>query len=136
MFNYHIDKQGQTSWFYSDKDKAFLVVANTEIQKGEVIAVNYGYKESSRILHYYGFIPEDNPYECVIIPIIFNKEDPNLTIKQKLMKTTKMELRNVKFYNEGSNLSFKNYKVLCYLRFIEFTENPTYLQAVFLDNLF
>lgn len=130
MFNYHCEKKNQTYWCYVSAEQAFTIVAQKNISKGEVISVNYGTKCSSRYLHYYGFIPENNLHESVPISLKLHKDDPLLEEKQRMLETDTMELRKLEFAVSDCWPLNKNDKVMSYLRFIEYKGDPKALSNV------
>jgi len=131
MFNYHCEKKDQTCWFYEPNEALFVVIAQRNISKGEPISVNYGTKSSSRYLHYYGFIPENNIYESVPIDLKLHKEDPLLEEKKRILNISIMEVKRLEFAIK-ENLSLnKNDKIMSYLRFIEHNGDSKALSIVF-----
>ena len=137
MFNHHIEKNDQTSWHYVPTEKCFAITAREEIVAGEAIAVNYGSKCSSRFLHYYGFIPDNNTYESVPIEIALDKADPLLAEKLKIIgnEPTNLSIRELPFFPESAYLCCENDYVMSYLRFVVYSDNPLRLHAVLLKFL-
>jgi hypothetical protein len=131
MFNYHTEKRDQTHWYYEPNEQAFIIIAQQPISKGEAISVNYGTKSSSRYLHYYGFIPENNIYESVPIDLQLHKEDPLLKEKQRILNIDTVEIRRLEFSMKENWLLNKNDKVMSYLRFIEYEGDSKILSTVF-----
>lgn len=130
MFNYHYEKRGQTYWQYIQAEQCFIITAQISIRKGESISVNYGTKSSSRYLHYYGFIPENNTYEYVPIQLKLRKDDPLLKEKQQILRIDTMEIKNLNFAIKDHWSTNKSDKVMCYLRFIEYKGDVTTLSKV------
>eukprot|EP01022_Parablepharisma_sp_SALTPOND_P035971 TRINITY_DN971_c0_g1_i1.p1 TRINITY_DN971_c0_g1~~TRINITY_DN971_c0_g1_i1.p1 ORF type:complete len:476 (-),score=32.41 TRINITY_DN971_c0_g1_i1:16-1443(-) len=126
MFNHYIEKRDQTTWRYVPDEKSFVVIAKKDIKQGEVISLNYGAKPSSQFLHYYGFVPEYNEYESVPIPLALNKTDPLLEVKQNLIGN-KLETLRLQCFPEASQFCYSNYKLMSYLRFIEYKGYPQQL---------
>lgn len=60
MLNHRLPKQ--TSWFYCDRSKGFVVQSLKEISAGSEVFDSYGQKCNSRFLLNYGFVLPNNPY--------------------------------------------------------------------------
>lgn len=60
MLNHHMPKQ--TSWYYCDYSRGFVIQSLKEIPPGAEIFDSYGQKCNSRFLLHYGFTLPDNPH--------------------------------------------------------------------------
>lgn len=81
-------------------------------------------------MHYYGFIPENNNYISVPIKLVFDKNDPLLDIKQKILGINTLEIRSLPFFPDLDYLGSQNEKVMSYLRLISFEGNSSALMQV------
>ena len=120
MFNYYTDKVGQTKWKYIPEEKAFTVMALKDIKRNEIVGLDYGEKASTTYLVYYGFIPENNILENVLIRSYLNKGDPMLKEKQKILCFSNQELALAlrSCYMDWTNKPISNDKMMANLRFI------------------
>ncbi len=85
MFNYYVEKVGQTKWGYDEDTKSFSVVALQDIARNEVIGLNYGDHSNASFLLSYGFFPENNPHRYIFIQPQLDPKDPLLSKKQSLV---------------------------------------------------
>jgi len=75
----------QTTWYYSDERKGFIIEACDDIPRGEQVYDSYGKKCNSRFFLNYGFINLNNDANEVPLIVQLNKEDPGYEIKMKLI---------------------------------------------------
>ena len=75
----------QTTWYYSDERKGFIIEACDDIPRGEQVYDSYGKKCNSRFFLNYGFINLNNDANEVPLIVHLNKEDPGYEIKMKLI---------------------------------------------------
>jgi len=124
MFNHHYERLGETHWRYDDKEDAFVVSAEKVIPKGDPICEHYGEKPNYRFLFYYGFLIENNTHNCVYIKLFFNKDDPRIMEKCKMIGGyTDSEIETFKYFEYYNIEEARNNKILGYLRFIEYNNN-------------
>lgn len=83
MLNHKRPKQ--TNWSYSDEKQGFVIEANENIPKGEVVYDSYGRKCNSRFLLNYGFIVEGNDANEVAVKVSFMENDEFLKMKEAIM---------------------------------------------------
>jgi hypothetical protein len=78
MLNHHLPKQ--TSWFYCDKRKGFVIQSLREIEPGTEIFDSYGQKCNSRFLLNYGFtLPSNSHNEVVTLSPLRPSKSPSRT---------------------------------------------------------
>jgi hypothetical protein len=63
LFN-HSDKPN-TTWFFDDTKKAFIVMATLDIPKNREIYDSYGNKTNVELVMYYGFSIKNNPHSTL-----------------------------------------------------------------------
>eukprot|EP00826_Nyctotherus_ovalis_P005610 TRINITY_DN11275_c0_g1_i7.p1 TRINITY_DN11275_c0_g1~~TRINITY_DN11275_c0_g1_i7.p1 ORF type:complete len:573 (+),score=169.69 TRINITY_DN11275_c0_g1_i7:42-1721(+) len=131
MFNYYVDKAGQTSWHYYPEENAFAVTAVKDIRWGDVIALNYGAKPNGRYLLYYGFIPDNNTYMYIYIDPVISDSDPLLKEKQELLGYANGEkfLYSKEFYCDWSAYFEENDTVMSACRFAVYAEDVARLRS-------
>ena len=78
----------QTTWYYSDERKGFIIEACDDIARGSEVYDSYGKKCNSRFFLNYGFINLNNDANEVPLLVQLNKEDPGYEIKMKLINET------------------------------------------------
>lgn len=66
MLNHHIPKQ--TSWYYCDRSRGFIIQSMKDIPLGAEIFDSYGQKCNSRFLLNYGFTLPSNIHNEVVLP--------------------------------------------------------------------
>lgn len=130
MFNYYVDKAGQTSWHYYPEENAFAVTAMKDIRWGDVIGLNYGAKPNGRYLLYYGFIPDNNTYMYIYIDPVLSDSDPLLKEKQELLGYANGEkfLYSREFYCDWNAYFEENDAVMSVCRFAAFAEDVARLR--------
>jgi len=118
MFNFYIDKMWQAHWEYNKERKAFIVEATEDIQRGEVIGLNYGFKSNQQFLLHYGFIPENNTFSSMKFDTYLNPKDPLLKEKQRILQLKNEELKIATRYfaTEFFNWFKKNDKAISQFR--------------------
>jgi len=126
MFNHHYEKVGQTYWQFSDKDEAFNVKAQRQIDKNDAICENYGQKPNYRFLFYYGFLIENNKKNAVYIKLHLNKGDEREKLKATLLGNTPgYYIKTFKYFEDFKDNFAKNNKLMGYLRFIQYNGDLT-----------
>jgi len=130
MFNYYVDKVGQTSWQYFSEEDTFAVTALKDIHWGEMIALNYGSKSNGRYLLYYGFIPDNNSYIYISIDSSISNNDPLLKQKQELLGYYNDErfLCSREFYLDWEDYFEENNSVLSLCRFAVYKDDISKLK--------
>lgn len=76
MLNHHLPKQ--TSWYYCDRRKGFVIQSLREIEAGAEVFDSYGQKCNSRFLLNYGFtLPANSHNEVVLLAPLRPSNSPS-----------------------------------------------------------
>lgn len=70
MLNHRLPKQ--TSWYYCDRQKGFVIKSMKEIPAGHEVFDSYGQKCNSRFLLHYGFVLPNNPHNEVVTITLYS----------------------------------------------------------------
>lgn len=78
----------QTSWFYDDQRKGFVIDALSDIKLGEQVYDSYGRKCNTRFLLNYGFMNPNNDGDEFPFRVALDSEnDENYQTKKALLGT-------------------------------------------------
>ena len=102
----HSDKPN-TTWYFDDSKKAFIVMATKDIPKNREIYDSYGNKTNVQLAMYYGFTIKQNPYSTlnfghngVLITLdkddrLLNLEKGQPQLKNLLQKKLESHMKNI-----------------------------------------
>jgi len=114
MLNHRRPKQ--TSWFYSDEKKGFIIESLDDLNRGEQVCDSYGRKCNSRFFLNYGFINVDNDANEVALKVAYDPDDETLPMKEKMTA----ESSPVKTFRILASTEEEN--TVEFMNFIRFTE--------------
>ena len=77
----------QTSWYYTDDRRGFVIEALEDIKRGEQVFDSYGKKCNTRFLLNYGFINLDNDANEYPFTIKMATDDKFATQKREILGT-------------------------------------------------
>ncbi|RYD73159.1 MAG: hypothetical protein EOP53_20635 [Sphingobacteriales bacterium] len=125
MLNHRRPKQ--TSWFYSDEKKGFIIESLEDLDRGEQVCDSYGRKCNSRFFLNYGFINLDNDANEVAVRVTFDKDDETINMKEKMLgeTATSKTFRILASMEEENTIEFMNY-----IRFTEIRDKNTLLELM------
>jgi len=125
MLNHRRPKQ--TSWFYSDEKKGFIIESLEDLNRGEQVCDSYGRKCNSRFFLNYGFINLDNDANEVAVRVTFDKDDETIHMKEKMLgeTATSKTFRILASMEEENTIEFMNY-----IRFTEIRDKNTLLELM------
>ncbi|MFL5346621.1 MAG: SET domain-containing histone-lysine N-methyltransferase [Hyalangium sp.] len=72
-------------WGPSADETAFVLVAREAVSAGEEFHISYGVKSNFRFLLNYGFVPEDNPQDELLLHLGIPESDPLALVKRELL---------------------------------------------------
>ena len=130
MFNYKYLAQ-MTYWSFSEKYKAFVILANHCIKAQEEIFVYYGNKTNASFFQFYGFTVDHNDNDEIYLEASLNLSDDlykekSEMIDNKITQSFKLSARTI--YNRFDQL-------MSFLRFLTFKGNSEELTKVYWHNL-
>ncbi len=125
MLNHRRPKQ--TSWFYSDEKKGFIIESLEDLNRGEQVCDSYGRKCNSRFFLNYGFINLDNDANEVAVRVAFDKEDETINMKEKMLgeSANSKTFRILASMEEENTIEFMNF-----IRFTEIRDKNTLLELM------
>lgn len=83
MLNHH--PSPEVTWEASEDGSAFVLVALKAVPAGEELHISYGLKPNYRLLLNYGFVPEHNPDDELVLYLGIPEEDPWAAEKRELL---------------------------------------------------
>ena len=130
MFNHHYERLGETRWCYDNQTDDFVVNAEKLIPKGDPICEHYGDKPNYRFLFYYGFLIENNNYNCIYVKLYFDKEDPDVIQKANMIGAyPDSEIKTFKYFEHYDMSEKHNNKFIGFLRFLEYRDDLNELKG-------
>jgi len=126
MFNY----KWQTSmirWKYDNDMKAFTVIANEEIKRGEEVYLSYGHKDNRSFFLFYGFVIDDNENNFAYLNVNLSSDDRMKYFKDGLLDVNAFP-RKCRLGCAVLNKHF--YATMSYLRFVEYEGEKEFLQRL------
>ena len=96
-----------TTWYFDDKLKSFVVIATKDIKKNSEIYDSYGNKSNVQLIMYYGFSIKDNKHSKLNFmhkgDLIELDRDSTVTQKDVLKK-----LKDILSHHEGAKITDNN----------------------------
>jgi hypothetical protein len=75
-------------WGNTEDGDAFVLVAREPVEPGEEVHISYGIKPSCRFLLSYGFVPEDNPDDTLVLYLSVPEDAEEAEAKRELLSLT------------------------------------------------
>src|SRR4051812_31982712 len=123
MLNHRRPKQ--TSWFYSEENKGFIIESLEDIKRGEQVCDSYGRKCNSRFLLNYGFINMDNDANEVAVRVPFDPDDESIPIKERMLG----EPMSAKTFRILANIEEENtVEFMGFIRFVHIRDKNMLLE--------
>ena len=125
MLNHRRPKQ--SSWFYSDEKKGFIIESLEDIKRGEQVCDSYGRKCNSRFFLNYGFINMDNDANEVSVKVSIDQDDETISMKEKMLgePLSPKSFRILASMEEDNTIEFMNF-----IRFTEIRDKATLLELM------
>ena len=123
MFNYQW-KTTMSKWTFDDDMKAFTVVSNEEIPRGNEVFISYGNKSNRNFFLFYGFVIDNNENDYAKINVYLNTDDKLKKLKDDLLDISANPYK-CRIGCSPDNKHF--YNTMSFVRFIEYEGDKEFL---------
>ena len=121
MFNHQCQPDNiNAEWMYNETEDRFVIVASENIEIGKQINISYGEKTNQELFLNYGFVPDENINDVVLLTLKLDRDLPMYSEKYTMLSS---DWHAQSFYARA-NLE-DNYveSMIMFARFIVFEEH-------------